>query len=284
MGAVPIDVADALAKTLLASPRPVVLTSATLSVANHTAAFEEKIGLRGKMRPKSVLYPSPFDYKHRAALYAPAGMPEPDASDFWPRFDEELRFLIQLSRGGALVLFTSHRAMEATFERVVPALAAAGYATQKQGDAPKGKLLESLRAANGEKGAVLFATHSFWEGVDVRGRALRTVIIDRLPFRIPTDPVQVARQELVRARGGHPFRDLSLPEAAISLKQGTGRLLRSQEDAGVVAILDGRLRKRPYGKVLLDTLPPMTRIGTQKVLAEFWHRYVRPTLGLAHNE
>lgn len=297
MGAVPIDVADALAKTLLASPRPVVLTSATLSVANHTAAFEEKIGLRGKSRshasasdadfgalPKSVLYPSPFDYQHRAALYAPAGMPEPDAPDFWPRFDEELTFLVELSQGGALILFTSHRAMEATFERVVPRLAASGFATQKQGDAPKGKLLDTLRAATGDKGAVLFATHSFWEGVDVRGRALRTVVIDRLPFRIPTDPVQVARQELVRARGGNPFRDLSLPEAAISLKQGTGRLLRSQEDAGVVAILDGRLRKRPYGKVLLDTLPPMTRIGTQKVLAAFWQRYVSPPLGLSPQE
>ena len=294
MGAVPIDVADALSKTLLASPRPVVLTSATLSVASHTAAFEEKIGLRGKRSvrtssepaagtpvTKSVLYPSPFDYKRRAALYAPAGMPEPDAIDFWPRFDAELRFLMQLSKGGALILFTSHRAMEATFERVVPALAADGFAVQKQGDAPKGKLLDALRSATGEKGAVLFATHSFWEGVDVRGRALRTVVIDRLPFRIPTDPVQVARQELIRARGGHPFRDLSLPEAAISLKQGTGRLLRSQEDAGVVAILDGRLRKRPYGKVLLDTLPPMTRIGTQKVLTEFWERYVSPSLGLS---
>lgn len=295
MGAVPIDVADALSKTLLSSARPVVLTSATLSVASHTAAFEEKIGLRGKKSSqpttalvkdnlKSVLYPSPFDYKHRAALYAPAGMPEPDALNFWPRFDAELRFLMQLSKGGALVLFTSHRAMEATFERVVPLLAADGFAVQKQGDAPKGKLLDALRAATGEKGAVLFATHSFWEGVDVRGRALRTVVIDRLPFRIPTDPVQVARQELIRARGGHPFRDLSLPEAAISLKQGTGRLLRSDEDAGVVAILDGRLRKRPYGKVLLDTLPPMTRIGTQKVLTEFWQRYVSPSLGLTPKE
>lgn len=296
LGAVPIDVADALARTLFGGLRPVVLTSATLAVAGDTRSFEEKVGLRLVARPgeaagdddedddepaiRSVVYPSPFDHRRRAALYAPAGMPEPDHPAFAERFDEELSFLLGLANGGALVLFTSHRAMEAAHGRLAPSLMSRGLVVHKQGDMPKARLLEELRAATGDRGAVLFATHSFWEGVDVRGRALRLVVIDRLPFRIPTDPVQVARQELVRARGGHPFQDLSLPEAAITLKQGTGRLLRSTDDAGVVAILDGRLRKRAYGRVLLETLPPMTRIGSQKALTEFWTRFVAPVLDL----
>lgn len=311
LGAAPIDVADALAKTLLGTARAVVMTSATLAVGHRTDAFEEKVGLPARSRAlrapadeaaedaaaeetamaapsssavRSVVYPSPFDHARRAALYAPAGMPEPDHPGFWPRFDEELRFLWRLTGGGALVLFTSHRAMESTYERMKKLAEDEGFLLIKQGDSPKAKLLDTLRAHDGARGALLFATQSFWEGVDVQGRALRLVVIDRLPFRMPTDPVQVARQELVRARGGNPFFDLSLPEAAISLKQGVGRLLRSHTDAGIVALLDGRLRSRSYGKTLLGALPPMTRVGSQKALSSFWERFVQPALFAGDDE
>ena len=133
-------------------------------------------------------------------------------------------------------------------------------------------------AASGR--AALFATSSFWEGVDVRGAALRLVVIDRLPFRVPSDPLVRARGEHAKSRGKDPFHDVAVADAALALKQGAGRLLRTVDDAGVVAVLDGRLRKRAYGRVFLDALPPMTRVGSRKTLAQFWTRFVEPQLGL----
>lgn len=287
LGAVPIDVAGALAKTLFSGDRPVVLTSATLAVAGSTLRFEERVGLRPPVESEDEAPPSPahvllspFDHERQAALYAPQGMPEPDDEAFFARFCDEVRFLIELSRGGALLLFTSYRALERAYEELGPTCESLGLVALKQGEAPKARLLEALRERSGDDGAVLFATASFWEGVDVPGRALRVVVIDRLPFRAPTDPVQQARAELHRARGRDPFQELSLPEAALLLKQGAGRLLRTHEDAGVVAVLDGRLRRRRYGRIFLDTLPPMTRIGSRKALSSFWRRFVAPVLGL----
>jgi ATP-dependent DNA helicase DinG len=207
-------------------------------------------------------------------------MPEPDDPAWRPTLDDEAKFLLTLSRGGALLLFTSHKAMEEAAQRLMPFIASMGLRAMKQGDAPKVRLLDALRAADGTEGAVLFATHSFWEGVDVRGRALRLVVIDRLPFKVPSDPLQLARAELCKKRGGNPFSDIALPDAALTLKQGVGRLLRSIDDAGVVAILDGRLRNRPYGGRLLKALPPMTRVGARRTLVTFWERFVAPPLGL----
>lgn len=287
LGAVPIDVAGALSQTLFSGERPVILTSATLAVAGSTLRFEERVGLRPPVEDEEDAPPSPahvllspFDHEKQAALYAPQGMPEPDAEGFFERFAEEARFLIELSRGGALLLFTSYRALERAWEELAPFCESLGLVALKQGEAPKARLLEALRERSGEEGAVLFATQSFWEGVDVPGRALRLVVIDRLPFRAPTDPVQQARAELHRRRGRDPFEEISLPEAALLLKQGAGRLLRTHEDAGVVAVLDGRLRRRRYGRIFLETLPPMTRIGSRRALTSFWRRFVAPVLGL----
>jgi ATP-dependent DNA helicase DinG len=205
-------------------------------------------------------------------------MPEPDGGDIATRrFDDELLFLLSLSKGGALCLFTSHRAMDDAVNRLRAELDARGLRVRKQGERPRHALLDELRA---DLRTVLFATSSFWEGVDVRGAALRLVVIDRLPFRVPSDPLVRARAEHARKQGKDPFRDVAVPEAALVLKQGAGRLLRTVNDAGVVAVLDGRLRKKQYGRIFLDALPPMTRIGSRGTLAQFWTRFVQPALAL----
>ena len=304
----PIDVRAPLSATIFAAESPVVLTSATLAIGKDVSAFVQAVGLDASgdegadvaddadndvhddsdetndddagtaVTVMTAVFPSPFDHARRAALYAPTSMPEPDQPGYAERFDDEALFLAGLSGGGALFLFTSHRAMEDAARRLRPGLSALGVSVLKQGDKPKGALLEDLR--NGSVGA-LFATASFWEGVDVMGAALRLVVIDRLPFRVPSDPLVRARADHARSLGKDPFKDLALPEAALSLKQGAGRLLRSVDDAGVVAILDGRLRGRRYGSVFLAALPPMTRLGSKKTIAQFWVRQVEPVLGLS---
>jgi ATP-dependent DNA helicase DinG len=285
--AAPIDAGDALAGTLFRNEAPVVMTSATLAVAGSMRLFKSRTGVFNKKKQaggeeevvvEEATYPSPFDHARRSALYCPAGMPEPQDASWSERFDDEVCSLLELTMGGALLLFTSTKAMQEAHGRLAAFATALGCPVFRQGDAPKNQLLKDLRAHDGETGAVLFATQSFWEGVDVQGRALRLVVVDKLPFKVPVDPLQKARAELCKQRGGDPFRDIALPEAALSLKQGTGRLLRSVDDAGIVAVLDGRLRSRSYGNLFMQTLPPMTKIGARAPLAEFWKRFVNPTL------
>jgi ATP-dependent DNA helicase DinG len=278
--AAPVDVAAALEGTLFDLSQPVVMTSATLAVANDVRPWLEKVGVPAESAVTRVL-PSPFDYARRAALYCPTNMPEPSHPSYAERFFDEARFLLEMTRGGALFLFTSIAAMEEGYEALLPTARKLDVPAFRQGEMQKNKLLDELRAHDGETGALLCATRSFWEGVDVRGRALRLVVVDRLPFEVPTDPLRQARAELRRSRGGDPFLDQALPEAALALKQGAGRLIRDVEDAGLVAVLDGRLRTKRYGRVFLETLPPLTRIGARRPLLEFWERFVRPSLGLA---
>lgn len=306
--AAPIDVSSPLSGTVFSSDAPVVLTSATLAVGDDVKPFLFQVGLAADAADSAVaadsdvgdradgdvvdsdegaaavdadidvgLYPSPFDHKERAALYVPVDMPEPNDPGWQKKFDDEAVFLLALARGGALLLFTSHRAMEEAYVRLAPALKELGIPMLKQGERPKGVLLDELRSHGS---AALFATASFWEGVDVRGAALRLVVIDRLPFRVPSDPLVRARGEFARSRGKDPFNDVAVNEAALALKQGVGRLLRTVDDAGVVAVLDGRLRRRSYGRRFLAALPPMTRVGARKALAQFWIRFVEPALQL----
>src|SRR5690606_3604709 len=221
------------------------------------AHFSARMGLAG--RCDTLAIDSPFDYPRQALLYLPAGLPDPASPQHAPAVIETAASLAELSGGGAFLLFTSHRAL-AQAARLLRERWGTGPAARLhilvQGESPREQLLREFREHGN---AVLLGTASFWEGVDVPGRALRLVIIDRLPFASPEDPVLRARARALREQGGNPFSDFQVPEAAIALKQGVGRLIRSEQDRGVVAILDPRLTGKGYGKQLLAALPPMRR-------------------------
>ncbi|HVI21970.1 MAG TPA: ATP-dependent DNA helicase, partial [Myxococcales bacterium] len=193
--------------------------------------------------------PSPFDYRQNAALYVPRTMPDPLEDGFVEAVAAQLRALVEVTSGRAFVLFTSLRNMHRVHELVAKDLP---YQVLLQGDRPKAQLLRSFR----EKPSVLFASQSFWEGVDVPGDALSLVVIDKLPFASPQEPLVQARIERLRARGEDPFGTFQVPQAALALKQGFGRLIRHAKDRGIVAILDSRLSRRGYGRRFIESLPP----------------------------
>jgi ATP-dependent DNA helicase DinG len=254
----PFEVGERLRHILQTRARSWVFTSATLAVAGDFSHFMGRLGLLD--RCDTLAIDSPFDYAQQALLYAPAGLPDPGSPHYADAVVETAVELVDLADGGAFLLFTSHRALEYTAralrERWKLPDGAMAYRVLVQGESPREQLLREFRE-HGD--AVLLGTTSFWEGVDVPGRALRLVVIDRLPFASPEDPLMRARLVRAREQGGNPFTDFQLPEAALTLKQGVGRLIRSEQDEGVVAILDPRLTGKGYGKQLLASLPPMTR-------------------------
>ena len=252
--ATPIDVSPILYERLFEPVDTIVLTSATLAVGGNFDFAKARLGVR---RTRELVLEPHFDYQEQALLYLPQGLPDPNTAEFTAAAAEEVLRILELSRGRAFVLFTSFQQMRQIFERVQGKVR---YPLLLQGTAPKRALLEQFqRPANA--GAVLFATASFWQGVDVPGEQLSCVIVDRLPFAVPSDPVVKARVEGLREVGGNPFYDYQVPDAVIALKQGFGRLIRSRTDRGVLALLDGRIQTRNYGKVFLESLPPyrMTR-------------------------
>jgi ATP-dependent DNA helicase DinG len=212
---------------------------------------------------------SSFDFARQAALYIPSHLPDPREDAFADGVADELARLCQLTEGRAFALFTSRRNMERVFQRVQGRLP---YPLLLQGERPKGVLLDAFR----RKPSVLFATHSFWEGVDVAGEALSLVIMDKLPFSAPGDPLVAARVERLQGRGEDPFVNYQLPEAAIALRQGFGRLIRTRRDHGVVAILDRRLLFKAYGQSLLAALPPSPVFRERRRLEDWWRR-TRPS-------
>lgn len=227
-----------------------IFTSATLAVDHSFAHFRDELGLQEAIAEQ---WESPFDYAHQTLLYIPTGLPPPAAPDYTECVLEAALPVIEASRGRAFILFTSHRALKF----------AAGYMASRccfpllvQGSAPRARLLERFRQVGN---AVLLGTGSFWEGVDVRGEALSTVIIDKLPFAAPDDPVMQARGEALARAGRSPFMESQLPDAVIALKQGAGRLIRDTNDRGVLMLCDPRLLGKGYGKVFLSSLPPMPR-------------------------
>ena len=249
-----------------------MFTSATLTVGNDFGHFSRRLGLGDEA--ETLRIESPFDYARQALLYAPTGMPEPSAPGYTDQVVERAATLVEASGGGAFLLFTSHRALERAARLLRerwPAIAgrAGSYPILVQGESPRELLLRTFRDSGN---AVLLGTASFWEGVDVQGEALRLVVIDKLPFAPPDDPLTRARVEHIRAEGGNPFGEYQLPEAALALKQGVGRLIRSERDEGVVVICDPRLVTRGYGKVLLASLPPMRRTRDADEVLRFLRR------------
>lgn len=256
----PLDVADLFRQGLNPGLHPCIFTSATLSVDGDFSHFATRLGLQ---QVPARSWPSPFDFPQQAMLYIPPGLPDPRAGGYTERVVEAAVPLLRLTRGHAFLLFTSYRALHLAAPLVRAALS---YPVLVQGEAPRTELLERFRNTSN---AVLLGTSSFWEGVDVRGQSLSCVIIDKLPFAAPDDPVLQARMRKLQEEGRNPFMDYQVPEAVISLRQGIGRLIRDERDYGVLMICDPRLLSRPYGRVFLRSLPEMQRVHALEPVEKF---------------
>ena len=259
----PIEIAGLLEETLFDRLHACVLTSATLSVGGSFDFFKKRLGLP---QAETAIVGSPFDHARQAVLYLPKGMPEPRDPGFFPRAVEEIEALLGITGGRAFLLFTSHAALG----RARQALEAGGdYRLFVQGEGSKVALVESFKAT---PRAVLLGTSSFWHGVDVPGEALSLVVIDKLPFDVPSDPIVAARIERIREDEGNPFAEYQVPMAVLDLKQGLGRLLRSKGDRGILAVLDPRLTTKGYGKTFLASLPPYPVVRSRDEAAAFFRR------------
>ncbi len=247
----PYDISVRFRALIDQHPSAWVFTSATLALSGNFQHYSHRLGLDSAA---TLCLESPFNYEQQAMLYLPEGLPDPGSAEHTPAVLGAVRPLLAASDGGAFLLFTSHRALRAAARELRAADWPADWPLLVQNDAPRELLLRRFRESGR---AVLLGTASFWEGVDVQGDALRLVVIDKIPFAPPDDPQVRARVQYLQSQGLNPFRDYQLPEAALALKQGVGRLIRSEEDRGVVMICDPRLRTRGYGRALLAGLPPM---------------------------
>ncbi len=259
--ATPIDVGPILQECLWSKLECSVLTSATLAVSG---GFDYIRGRLGVEHARDVVLPSHFDYQSQALFYVPPDLPDPRTPQFAAKASERIRQLLEITRGRAFVLFTSYAQMRDIHQRLLGEL---DFPTLLQGDAPKTALLEEFRLT---PNCVLFATSSFWQGVDVQGEQLSCVIIDRLPFAVPSDPVVAARVKAIDAVGGNAFFEYQVPAAVITLKQGFGRLIRSLNDRGLVALLDNRILKKAYGRMFVESLPNYRRTTELRAVEEWF--------------
>ena len=265
--ATPITVSDILRQTLFDQLESAVLTSATLAVGG---GFDYISGRLGLQHARELIVESHFDYPSQALLYLPPDLPDPREPQFVERASQRVRQLLEISRGRAFCLFTSYSFMNQLYERLLGELE---FPMLLQGSAPKNALLEEFRMT---PNCVLFATSSFWQGVDVQGEQLSCVIIDRLPFAVPNDPVVAARIKAVDENGGNAFFEYQVPSAVISLKQGFGRLIRSLHDRGLLCLLDNRILKKQYGRVFLSSLPEYARTTDIRAVERFFRDGVEP--------
>ncbi len=260
----PVDVSEILREELWGSGPTSVLVSATL----EPDFLRARLGLD---EARQLVLPSPFDYREQALLYVPPRFPEPRSPGYDARLADEIVALCNLSRGRALVLTCSYRALHDLVERARPRL---HYPLLVQGEAPRERLLERFRD---DVDSVLFATATFWQGVDVAGESLSLLVVDKLPFSSPGDPLVEARCERIVRQGGDWFSDYALPAAVLQLRQGFGRLIRGHADEGVVAVLDSRLHTRAYGRRFLEALPPARLVLAREAVADFFGHGARAT-------
>jgi ATP-dependent DNA helicase DinG len=256
----PVDVGTALGELLWDDGPTSVLVSATLTAGGEFGFVRERLGLRDA---RELAVGSPFDFRDQALLYLPRGFPDPRADDALDRVVEEVTALCRISAGRALVLTSSYRVLNAVADGIRGRIP---YEVLVQGEAPRERLLERFRE---EVDSVLVATSTFWQGIDVPGESLSLLVIDKLPFAAPGDPLVEARCERISERGGDWFREYALPAAVLQLRQGFGRLIRSHADRGVVAILDPRLSSRAYGRAFLESLPPCPVTVDRSAVADF---------------
>ncbi|MGC2021307.1 MAG: ATP-dependent DNA helicase [Candidatus Sulfotelmatobacter sp.] len=261
--ATPIDIGPILRECLWSKLECAVLTSATLAVGGGFEYIRQRLGLE---HARESVLPSHFDYENQALFYVPPDLPDARTPQFAAQAAERIRKLLEITRGRAFVLFTSYAQMNDVYQRLLGALE---FPMLRQGDAPKSALLEEFRLT---PNAVLFATSSFWQGVDVQGEQLSCVIIDRLPFAVPSDPVVAARVKAIDADGGNAFFQYQVPAAVITLKQGFGRLIRSLHDRGLLVLLDNRILKKQYGRVFIESLPNYKKTTEMHVVEEFFGR------------
>jgi ATP-dependent DNA helicase DinG len=259
--ATPIHVGLILRECLWSKLECAVLTSATLAVGGGFEYIRQRLGLE---HARESVLPSHFDYQKQALFYVPPDLPDARAPQFTTKASDQIRRLLEISRGRAFVLFTSYAQMNEIYDRLLGEIE---FPMLRQGDAPKSALLEEFRLT---PNAVLFATSSFWQGVDVQGEQLSCVIIDRLPFAVPSDPVVAARVKAIDADGGNAFFQYQVPSAVITLKQGFGRLIRSLHDRGLLVLLDNRILKKQYGRVFIESLPNYRRTTDIRVVEEFF--------------
>ncbi len=259
--ATPINVSGILRTTLFENLNSAVLTSATLAVGGGFDYIRSRLGVE---HARELVVPSHFDYPSQALLYVPPDLPDPREPGFLELASQRVGRLLEISRGRAFCLFTSYALMNQLYQRLLGELE---FPMLLQGSAPKNALLEEFRLT---PNCVLFATSSFWQGVDVQGEQLSCVIIDRLPFAVPNDPVVAARIRAINDAGGNAFFEYQVPSAVIALKQGFGRLIRSLHDRGVLCLLDNRILKKQYGRTFLDSLPKYSRTTDLKKVEEFF--------------